>query len=135
MNVPLPVVPLQASISSRLTTQLKALQLLPPHIAAPAIAGLVQALHSAMEQYPADAVQQGQGQGQSHAPALQSLYSGLLQQALTHLMDGAVVAFAALPVMGHVEGRQESDRPLQDRLLALLGQVSWDVSTDGLSLQ
>lgn len=85
----------------------------------------MQALHSAVEKYPAYAAQQGQaqGQGQSHAPALQSLYSALLQQALAQLLDGAVAAFAALPVMGCLEGRQEG-RPLLERLLALLGQVS-----------
>ena len=111
-------------MSSRLTAQLKALNLLPAHLAAAATAGLVQALHSAMELYPADAAQQRQGRGQSRAPALQSLYLMLLQQALVQLLDGAVVALGALPVMGHVEGRQQGKRPLQERLLALLGQVS-----------
>ena len=122
-------------MSSRLKAQLKALSLLPAHIAAPAIAGLMQTLHSATEQYPADAAQQGQtqGQGQSHAPALQSLYSRLLQQALAQLLEGAVAAFAALPVMGRVQGRQEG-RPLLERLLALLGQVSWAIHTDRLLL-
>ena len=111
-------------MSSRLTEQLKALSLLPVHMAAPAIAALVEALHSAMELYPADAAQKGQAQGQSHAPALQHLYSALLQQALAQLLDGAVVAFAALPVMGRVEGRQQGERPLHKSLLALVGQVS-----------
>ena len=94
----------------------------------------MQTLHSATEQYPADAAQQGQtqGQGQSHAPALQSL-SRLLQQALAQLLEGAVAAFAALPVMGRVQGRQEG-RPLLERLLALLGQVSWAIHTDRLLL-
>ena len=122
---PLPAVHLQASMSSRLTAQLRALKVLPAHVAAPAIAGLVQALHSAVEQYPANAAQQGQGQwqGQRHAPALQSLYLALLQQALAQLLEGAIVAFGALPVMRRAEGRPEGKRPLQERLLALLGQV------------
>lgn len=111
-------------MSSRLTAQLDALKSLPAHKAAPATASLVQALHSAMERYPTETAQQGQGpgQGQTHL-SLHSLYSGLLQQALGQLLDGAAGALAALPVLGHAEGRQEG-RPLHERLLALLGQVS-----------
>lgn len=81
-----------------------------------------------MEQYPTETTQQGQGQGQRQGQGqthlgLHSLYSGLLQQALAQLLGGAAAAFAALPVLGHAEGRQEG-RPLHERLLALLGQVS-----------
>lgn len=122
-------------MSSRLTAQLNALKSQPAHKAAPATASLVQALHSAMEQYPTEPAQQGQGQrqgqGQTHL-GLHSLYSGLLRQALGQLLDGAAAAFAALPVLGHAEDRQE-DRPLHERLLALLGQVSQATHTFRLS--
>lgn len=106
-------------MSSRLAAQLEALNLLPVHEAAPGMASLLQALHAAMERYPAEPAQQGQ----ALAPALHSLYTVLLRQTLTQLFEGAVSSFAGLPVMGCAEGRQ-GDRPLQERLLTLLGQVS-----------
>ena len=106
-------------MSSRLTAQLSTLKSLPAHKAS-----LVQAMHSAMEQYPTEPAQQGQGQGQGQTHlGLHSLYTGLLQQALAQLLDGAAAAFAALPVLEHAEGRPKG-RPLHERLLLLLGQVS-----------
>ena len=111
---------LQASMSSRLTARLKALALLPVHLSAPAVASLLHGLHSAMDRYHMGAAQQGH---QATAPALQGLYTAVLQQALAQMLDGAVASFAALPVVGHTGSRHE-DKPLHEQLWTLLGQVS-----------
>ena len=121
MQLPLTfIVHLQASMSSRLTAHLKALALLPVHLSTPAVASLLHGLHTAMEQYHMGASQQGQ---QATAPALQVLYTALLQHALSQMLNGAVASFAALPVIGRTDSRHE-DRPLHTQLWALLGQVS-----------
>ena len=98
----------QAVMSTKLEGYLRDLVSLPPHTAAPAMANLIQAMQSALAQYP-------------NSRGLQRLFVGLVQQALTQLMDKAATCVAALPVMGSSEC--QTPHELRKLLLTVLGQV------------
>lgn len=110
--------PVQAVLSSRLQARLQALASAPPYTRAPALVGLLQALHAALDRYESGSIL---GDPQLTGPGLQVLYAGLLQQALAQLMDNAAASFAALPVMGVADNQPAVQ--LDKQLLQLLGQV------------
>ncbi len=106
-------------MATRLGAHMQGLGAMPAHTGAPALADLLQALQAALDSCSSAAASEA-----SHATrnGLQRLYAGLLQQALTQLLDSAAACFAALPVMAVADGRL-SEPVNKHLLLHLLGKV------------